>query len=140
MPTFNFMIRTVVVLVLLLMLAGCVSLRKAADSEYGDILVGDVYEFNDGVTMIYCEQLTLWIPWGGNVDCIVPRGTNRPKGGQIAKGELPGPVRVKVYKIKHINAIDYVDEIVYVRVLPKGGKYVAGSSVLSPQRRIYRLN
>ncbi len=109
------------VLAIISVTTGCVSRLKTSS---GGASVGEIYIIPDGATITWCERFT-----GGPLlstelqDCLIPRGT-RPEFGQVAKGELVGPLRLRVSKIRFVNAIDALDELVFIEDISTGKRYL----------------
>lgn len=104
------------------MVAGCVTWKSVSSSGYS---VDEIYIVEDGATIIWCERFTGSILFSiEDQNCLVKRGTARPEGGQISRGNLDGPLRLKVKKIRDVNAIDVQDELVFVEDLATGKRYL----------------
>jgi len=87
-----------------------------------------LFELQDGATLIACSQFGFW--GDAHVPCIMPRGTARPERRQISIGEITGPVRLKVVKIRGVGAIDTQYEYIYAEAQPGRKRYVAELSSL----------
>src|SRR5690606_37867316 len=126
------------VLAIISVTTGCVSRLKTSS---GGASVGEIYIIPDGATITWCERFT-----GGPLlstklqDCLIPRGT-RPEIGQIAKGEMAGPLRLRLSKMRFASEIDAVGELVCIEDIWTGQRYLElglerrGTMLQASQRR-----